>query len=388
MTNFLVSLSRLSARFHLWRATAVVLWMAGPFAGLGASSAGRLSYALMMRRESPTARWVFLRVLRRELGRTCVGDGLLAGMAQRMGRISLAAAIYRRTIRGPSTLWGASAEERRLAGAMADLTGAIAAGKMKERIAAIVDALGLEEREPVTLIAVSERHFDLFGLWLEQARRHLAGRVVGMALDTASVGRLGTALDGFVLDLSPYLCFDAAGVMADRSKNALWMLRVYVVSALVARGHRVISIDLDAVAVGDVDAMLRGFPEADIAAQQDYSIPVDVARQLGFVLCCGFMVFYPTPATQSFLIRYVHETTLELDDQLAINHMLNREKIRDRVQASDYFGFVSGGVRWVCPAKSLVSRDLHTGKVIRHFHQQGQTVEQLRRDLGLGSQGG
>jgi hypothetical protein len=145
----------------------------------------------------------------------------------------------------------------------------------------------------------------------------------------------------------------------------------------------VTSIDLDAMVLADLEGMLRGFAKVDIIAQQDYSIPVDVARKLGFVLCCGFMVFHPTSATKAFLDRYAKRTIQELDDQLAINHMISEATISELTKTPGYFTFQSNGVSWLCPDKSLVSREISSGSCVRHFQQRGQTIAELRAQLGL-----
>jgi hypothetical protein len=46
--------------------------------------------------------------------------------------------------------------------------------------------------------------------------------------------------------------------------------------------------------------------------------------------------------------------------------------------------FESAGVAFVCPDTSLVSHDIRHGTFIRHFEQRGQSVAQLRLELGLG----
>ena len=132
--------------------------------------------------------------------------------------------------------------------------------------------------------------------------KHAPGPFLLLALDP-SAARLLPPED--TLDLSPYFGFDAAGRIDDYSKRHLWILRVFLLRALAARGHTVLSLDLDAVFVGDLAPLLAALPPADIVVQQDYSIPIDVARKLGFILCCGFLLIRPSPAVLAFLDRYV-----------------------------------------------------------------------------------
>jgi hypothetical protein len=158
----------------------------------------------------------------------------------------------------------------------------------------------------------------------------------------------------------------------------LWVLRVLLVREIVSRGHTVTSLDLDALVLEDLGGLLSSFPAADIVAQQDFSMPLDVARNLGFILCCGFMVFRPTQATQRFLDRYAQRTMLESDDQLALNHLIAEAGISEKVREPRYLSFEAAGVWWLCPDKALVSRDIAYGSVVRHFQHKGQTVAQLR----------
>jgi hypothetical protein len=72
-----------------------------------------------------------------------------------------------------------------------------------------------------------------------------------------------------------------------------------------------------------------------------------------------------------------------MDDQLGINHLLLNAGVKNVVRNSLCMQFDSAGVSWVCPDKSLISRDLSYGTVIRHFQQAGETIDQLREGLGL-----
>jgi hypothetical protein len=95
------------------------------------------------------------------------------------------------------------------------------------------------------------------------------------------------------------------------------------------------------------------------------------------------MVLQPTAATKVFLDRYAKRTMQELDDQLAINHMIGEATISELAKAPSYFTFQSDGVSWLCPDKSLVSREISSGRFVRHFQQHGQTIAELRTQLGL-----
>jgi Nucleotide-diphospho-sugar transferase len=370
--------SHVLARFGLWFPTVAILYFSGSINSLDKRAKGRLLYAVLMSSGDRRTQGMYVCMLRRDLDRSADGNFNLAAMAQCLARPQCATLIYRRTARQSHP-----ANELQVAAVMANLTVAIASGSIYAHIAALVDGLGLEAGEDLVLVSTGRRYLEMFGLWFEQARKHVSGRIVGIALDTESEAALRDSLHGSVINLAPFFVFDEQGVLHARSRNGLWILRVLLVREMVSRGHRVISMDLDAMVLSDLEPMLTTFAEADIIAQQDYSIPVDVARKLGFVLCCGFMVFHPTAATKVFLDRYAKRTMQELDDQLAINHMIGEATISELTKAPSYFTFQSDGVSWLCPDKSLVSREISSGSCVRHFQQHGQTIAELRTQLGL-----
>jgi hypothetical protein len=381
MRRALILVSRIFARFHFWMASAWVLELAGPLADLDASSVGRLAYTLMMSSDQPSAHRLFRRLLRRNLGKSAPVNLALADMAQRLGRLRLARLIHTRTSATPgNSLQHASAHS------MAELLQGILSGTLYADIGAAVDSLNLTpgQAETVILVPVSTSYLDLFQLWIEQARQYAHGDLVAVALDPAAREILERDFSCRVLDLSPFFVFDSAGRIDAYSRNWLWVLRVIVLRELIPRGYTVLSLDLDAILLDDVNVMLSTFPQVDIVAQKDYSLPVDVARDLGFVLCCGFMLFRPTQPTIAFLDGYRELTIQELHDQIALNHLIARAGTTNMAKTDRYMTFQSAGVAFLCPDKSLVSRDIKYGSVIRHFQQIGQSIARLRSELGLG----
>jgi hypothetical protein len=378
--KLLFSLGQVLMRFGLWIPAIVVLMRYDALDGTNRKAKLRLHYSFLMVRHSQRAKDLYAKLLRTDLDRSAEANFALAVIAYRFERYHLAALIDRRTARQTHPPVPIA-----VAKIMARFDEAIISGDIYTIVSTMVDRLALQPNEDLTLVAAGERYLGLFGLWLEQARKHIDGRIFGLAMDQTAFTAMTSALDGGVIDLSSFFVFDEQNKIDDRCRQVLWILRVLFLRELVSRGHRVLSIDLDAVAMADLTPMLKALPEADIVAQQDYSIPLDVARELGFVLCCGFMVFFPTPATNGFLDRYAQRTIYELDDQASVNHLIQAAGVTDRVTTAESMSFRASGVRWVCPAKSLVSRDISTGKVIRHFHQ-GQSVDELRVMLGLEKQ--
>lgn len=380
MRRTLILLSRILGRLHLWMASARILEQLHPLSSLDESSVGRLSYSLLMSSELPSARRLYRRLLRRNLGKSVPVNLSLGAMAQRLGCLRLAGLIYQRTCRVPGDSLQLAAAQ-----CMANLVEGTLSASLSADIAAAVDRLNLEpgQAETVILVPVSSNYLHMFGLWIEQVRQHAHGQIVAMALDPAAKQILEREFCCRALDLSAFFVFEPDGTINRSTRGALWIFRVLVLSEFVARGHTVLSLDIDAMVIANLDSMLCAFPPADIVAQQDRSIPMDVTRELGFVLCCGFMLLRPTQSTIAFLESYRKRTIQELDDQVALNHLIARSGVTKIVKTTGYMTFESAGVVFVCPDKSLVSHDIKYGSVIRHFQRRGQSVAELRLELGL-----
>ena len=376
----LLGAGHVGARFSRWHAVVRCILAAGPLASLDDKSRGRLLYALMMCGPGPFSKSTLSRLIRNESGKSPEIDCWLAAAAQRLGNLPDAIRFYRQAATSHGPYEGAVAASR-----MALLLEEIASGEAARRIAELVDALSLAPGCEVILVSLGEHHLPLFDEWLRHARSFARGKVIAAGLDAAAVEKLGSRIPGGVLDLSRYFSSDGSGKLHAYSKHALWIVRTLLLRDLVCRNHRVLSIDLDAFLLGDLDRMLDGFPLADIIVQEDFSIPMDVARRLGFIVCCGFMYLRPTPATRAFLDHFVERALVEMDDQVAVNHMIYRAGIRNISRTQDALSFESLGVRWLCPARSMVSRDFTSGTVVRHFQQSGETIQELRVKLGLSS---
>jgi hypothetical protein len=370
----------LCARFSYWQVSARCILASGSLESLDPKSIGRLLYALMMCGPGSFSTSTLDRLIQSDSNKSPEMDCWLAAAAQRLGNMPEAIRLYRQAAASHGPYQGAAAVSR-----MALLLEEIGSGDASSRIAELVDALSLSGDRDVILVSLGEHHLPLFDEWLRQTRIHAKGQVVAAGLDAAAVAELRSRLPGGVIDLSSYFSSDGSGKLHAYSKHALWIVRTLVIRNLVCRDHRVLSIDLDAFLMGDVDRMLDGFPSADIIIQQDFSIPMDVARSLGFVLCCGFMYLRPTTTTKAFLDQFVGRTVVEMDDQLAINHLIRDKGLSDINRTPEALSFRSLGVRWLCPARNVVSRDFTYGTVVRHFQQYGETTQELRVKLGLSS---
>jgi hypothetical protein len=368
--SLLLVLSRLASRIHFWTATVLLLTRVRPLTALDATYRGRLVYAALLARGSPVARRAIAGAIRRERRRSPDANQLIADLAGRVDRQRLAALIDRHTSRS----WPVSREA-----GMAVLGAAFEQALADRSLFSAVDSLNLDKSTPLIVVPLSRHYAELFSLWRRQLKRYARGRLVVLAVDPFAAALLADDGDCSVVDVSHHFAVNDDGRLEPLSRRRLWLCRVAFLHCLVARGHTVISLDVDALLVGDLDAMLSTLPAADIVAQQDYSLPMDVARKLRFVLCCGFMVIHPSLATTAFLARYTERTRLEADDQTALNHMLAEAGVEHIRQRDDWLAFDSAGIRWACPSPALASRDLRHGRVIRHIVQLGESVAHIEQ---------
>lgn len=377
MRLLLVIFSRLTVRMEWWRMTVAVLACAGPLPSLAVFDRSRLSYALLLSRKSSISRAIFARILKRDFGKDAAIDLEIAEMAIRLGNPSL----------GTRLLLKVSQRDRGTAGAIAAtmyrymnqvLDGTVSAAFHQQ-----MDALGLESGSRVTVITLSDQYLEMFELWKEQALKYVDRRFLVIALDIKATEAASKSEHCRVLDVSSYFVFDANGKINPHSRHLLWILRSQILKTLIERGHTVCSMDIDAVPVTNLDTMLASLPKADIVAQEDFSLPMDVARKQGFILCCGFMILYPTAATLTFIKRFFDQVMLELDDQLALNHQIDAAGISDMEIRPMYRRFAADGAVIVCPDKQRVSRDISYGTVVRHFLQGNESIAELRQKLGI-----
>jgi len=374
-------LSKLLARMHLWYPTAAVLAQT-PLCALDRHSVGRLSYALMMahgmRPGSATA--LFRRVVEDNGNRTAELTLDLAEMATRIEEPVLAEGFLKDAEERAAKEHNAFAADA--ARKLLMLSTTLRDGSLDAAIRKDVDAIAVDDSSPLVLVPLSGGYLQMFALWLQQVRKHVGSRVMVLAMDDAALDATRT-LDGVhTVDCRAFFAWEN-GKLHAKTRGVLWFVRVLYLRALVQAGHAVLVLDLDAIPVGDVMPMLETMRDTDVVAQLDHSIPMDVDRELGFVLCCGFMLWRPTVAAMALLDRYATAAQVERDDQLALNHLLAKDGVVAKTNGADAMRFGSAGVQFACPDPSFVSRSLNTGSVVRHFHQTGQTIDELKAELGL-----
>jgi hypothetical protein len=373
--KILLVLARICLRFARWVAAIMLLSRINPLCQLDAASQGRLTYAFLLARREPRARRIFAAMVRREIDRSPRTNRTLACIAWRLEQFDLARLINQRTAR----LAPASSEA---ADARTDIAFPAAIREIELTRALAAATCDFAVGDQVTIVPLSGYYADLFALWKRQFDRHKFGRLLVLTLDDRASAILGGDTGCAFVDLSRYFRTDTTGRLVDASRRQLWPFRVAVIRHLLALGFPVVSLDVDAMIVGDLNAMTAGFPRCDIVVQQDYSIPMEVARRFGFILCCGFMAVAPNAGTLRFFDCYLERSILELDDQTALNHLLAEEGLTDFNRQTNYMTFDCLGLKWLCPSTSLVSRTLHQGRVVRHFQQLGESVAEIERAIG------
>jgi Zn-finger protein len=372
---------QISCRLHHWTAAILITAWTLPFCSLTDAVRGRFLYACTMARRSRMARNIFAGILRKHRNHGVDCNIWLALAAWRFGRLEMASLLLRNAER-----LSTGGKDALLANYLGKLAESYLSGQFAQEVRqSLMTVLSeLDSGVPVIPIPVSKAYLDMFELWADQVSKHVRASILVIALDESTATYIQKEFGVRVLDCSPFFLVEDSGKLHRYSRSQLWILRTFLVRELIRVDRRVIVLDLDAIPVGSVDAMLSLAPAADIFAQiEPHSIPVDAARKMGFILCCGFMVFYPTEATSRFLDRLADVVVTELDDQVALNHVLVEEGLGEFRQGAEWTEFDSGGVRWACPSAKLVSRNEFEGSVIRHFQQTGQTIDELKTRLGI-----
>jgi hypothetical protein len=213
---------------------------------------------------------------------------------------------------------------------------------------------------------VSAQFLDLFEFWNSRVDDYLHGEKVVIVLDSKSKCHLEKYESLKIIDLSSYFCFDEQGKLPRLIKANLWILRTGILKSLLKFNRKIYCLDLDAILMDHLPHLLKAFPDHDIVGQFDYSIPLDVARKFGFIVCCGVMVLNPNENVREFLGKFFKRVQVELDDQIALNHLLFDQGIKKISRHDRYLSFESGGLRWLLPSNNLISRSLEYGNYIRH----------------------
>lgn len=234
--------------------------------------------------------------------------------------------------------------------------------------ASVTDAVTLREIDvrPLVLLTITadvltyaERWIRLFELSVDPKAFTLA--FLCLDLESECFAKL---YGGFKIHLSSSLSPEIKKDLSCK-RQAIWIARVHVLRKLNNLGFDVINCDIDAFIVGDVTQLLEEM-DYDIAFQRDFSIPLDLSRKYGFIVCPGFSFYKCTPAVRHFLDLFASETLFVRDDQIAANNLLfgNNPILR---KEDDEAVLVSQGLTCRIFSAFDVSRHPSYGRFVRHF---------------------
>jgi hypothetical protein len=257
----LLTSSRILSRFNLWTQSVLVLSRIRPSTRLDSNFRLRFSYFCLIRKDSPRIRRAFAGIVRRDLDISAANNLWLAFTAWCLGCFKLAELINKRTARLNS-----GTPEAVMAAREAEFAVSLLNGTLADTLSDLVERLSIPvtATEPLIVVPISGQYGKLFELWKQQVDYHAKGRLVVLAMDEWAKKIVRESGVHYVIDLSSYFGFDQTGRVDDFSKRHLWVLRVLVLKELISRGHTVISLDLDAVLVGDLGQMLEALPISDI----------------------------------------------------------------------------------------------------------------------------
>ncbi len=354
--------ARLFARFDLWWLAANALLL-DPFSLVQRPDApGRFAY-WTLNVSLKKRLYVYSRLLR-ALRKSSPGKApaqltlMAARVALALGRFPAAAVLYRSVLADSEFADEAECALRRI--------GWQKRSEFRDKAVEVAASISPRSPKKLFLVPLDSSRRELFQIWLDAVRKSDSrGLVLVLAIDegvrTAVISENIIVCDHF-LDL--FVRRPGAGLGSNGMSN-LWIARVNLISALLEAGYEVLSFDVDCVPVSSIASLWPEPLSPDILVQQDFSIPVDVARRVGFVICCGLMWCLPTAPAKRLLSELCREVEFYLDDQIAINKMIF--DVKPKIEKLKIGRLVSiDRARVFLPDVARLSRRLHEGAVIRH----------------------
>jgi hypothetical protein len=223
-------------------------------------------------------------------------------------------------------------------------------------------------KAPIILTSVSSKYFNLFELWNERINKNLPCEKIVIALDSISTSKLSKYNDLKVLDFSSYFFFDEVSNLPPLIRQNLWILRTAITKSLLKYNRKIYLLDLDAIVVDKgLPEFIDTLPHHDIVGQLGkFEIPLDVVKKFGFVICCGVLIINPSFKVANFFEKFFTRVVAELDDQVALNHFLEHEGIKNFKSNTEYLSFESHDLQWILPSNKYISRSIDYGIFIRH----------------------
>lgn len=120
--------------------------------------------------------------------------------------------------------------------------------------------------------------------------------------------------------------------------SELWIMRIQIFQALCSAGISFLHSDADAIWLKDPFPAFLDNSKHDIVASQGTIWPADVAKNQGFVFCCGFLFVKSCPQTIALLGEIATDVALTGDDQVSLNRVILGKSLQwDTGQSSSYF---------------------------------------------------
>jgi hypothetical protein len=166
----------------------------------------------------------------------------------------------------------------------------------------------------------SFNYADVLALWAEQSLSNIQGQIAVVCLDekTKDVAARWP-------DITPVTVSHAFLDPSDR--QTFWIKRLETLFSLQTGSDLLIHSDLDAFWLKPAVAELAKL-DFDFVFSIDYALPNEIVKKWGFILCCGFFGFRPSPRTALFEAVWKREVARYFDDQIAVNVALDSLDMR------------------------------------------------------------
>ena len=162
--------------------------------------------------------------------------------------------------------------------------------------------------------AVNRPYIRLLDLWLAQSRPYMPSTPHIICMDQAAVAHCDDRGDVITIKASDER-------MTTRDRHSFWLHRLRTVKQMLDQGREVLHSDLDAFWLASPIPLLQSI-QADLVFSIDMGIPKNILDAWGFVLCSGFFLARPTPATQKLFSLWEKDTERIGGDQIALNRLL------------------------------------------------------------------
>ncbi|MEW6746969.1 MAG: putative nucleotide-diphospho-sugar transferase [Planctomycetota bacterium] len=219
------------------------------------------------------------------------------------------------------------------------------------------------QRNKLVIVTLANAGYaNVLDNWLRAMQRLGIGNILVVALDQ----ELYDALAGRTLEASGtrrYL------LPCGRNLGDLWVKRLQLFRDLNDLGVDFIHSDTDAVWLKNPLLEFFRDPGPDIVASPGTVWPHDVHSEWGFVLCCGLFFVRASKKMSYFLHEMLEDVARTKDDQVSLNRLLQRDRIRWTIRAPYPLPF--RGKTVTCSRQSIEGRgeNLQVSVLPHHLFQ-------------------